>query len=216
MDASLQWLGAGVLLSCALRSGVGSALQHLRPRCPPGEAGRGTLSAPPLSHLHSSSQLRAQPRAQPTPYGSMLLAGGRARADRRPPDLNSRPPKRQGGAVESPPPPQKSARCSHAQFMSSTVSRFPQAPHSNVTVPAPVGAVLRHACATPPAVHTVPSHPPFLFLNHEGATRDLVPLPRRSGRRSRFRLIDYERVSSRPIQLKAQRVGAHAQCHHGC
>src|SRR4029434_8665184 len=42
------------------------------------------------------------------------------------------------------------------------------------------------------------------FQNHEGATPDLVPLPRRSGCRSRFRLIDHERVSSRQIQLKAQ------------
>src|SRR4029434_6916838 len=45
---------------------------------------------------------------------------------------------------------------------------------------------------------------PHFFQNHEGATPDLVPLPRRSGRRSRLRLIDHERVSSRPIQLKAQ------------
>ena len=35
--------------------------------------------------------------------------------------------------------------------MSSTVNRFPQAPHSNVTVTAPVGAALGHACLTPPA-----------------------------------------------------------------
>src|SRR4029434_3054573 len=44
--------------------------------------------------------------------------------------------------------------------------------------------------------------PHFFFQNHEGATPDLVPLPRRSG--SRLRLIDHERVTSRPIQLKAQ------------
>src|SRR4029434_1925970 len=43
--------------------------------------------------------------------------------------------------------------------------------------------------------------PHFFFQNHEGATPDLVPLPRRSG--SRLRLIDHERVTSRPIQLKA-------------
>src|SRR4029434_2304811 len=46
--------------------------------------------------------------------------------------------------------------------------------------------------------------PTFFFQKHEGAAPDLVPLPRRSGRRSRFRLIDHERVSSRQIQLKAQ------------
>src|SRR4029434_1945853 len=45
---------------------------------------------------------------------------------------------------------------------------------------------------------------PQFFQNHEGATPDLVPLPRRSGCRSRLRLIDHEWVSSRQIQLKAQ------------
>src|SRR4029434_127534 len=48
------------------------------------------------------------------------------------------------------------------------------------------------------------AHSAFFFQNHEGGTPDLVPLPRRSGHRSRLRLIDHERVSSRPIQLKAQ------------
>src|SRR4029434_4056436 len=55
-----------------------------------------------------------------------------------------------------------------------------------------------------PAMHTVQSHPQIFFQKHEGATPDLVPLPRQSGCRSRFRLIDHERVSSRQIQLKAQ------------
>src|SRR4029434_9307659 len=46
--------------------------------------------------------------------------------------------------------------------------------------------------------------PKFFFRKHEGAAPDLVPLPRRSGCRSRLRLIDHERVSPRQIQLRAQ------------
>src|SRR4029434_10680767 len=110
----------------------------------------------------------------------------------------------QGGAVEPTPPPKKSARRSHAEIMSSTVSRFSQAPQSYVLTPVPDGAVPRHACVTPPAMHTVQSRPPIFFRKHEGAAPDLVPLPRRSGCRSRLRLIDHERVSPRQIQLRAQ------------
>ena len=102
--------------------------------------------------------------------------------------------------MEPTPPPQKSARRSHVEIMSSTVSRFSQAPQSYVLTPVPDGAVPRHACATPPAMHTVPK----FFQKHEGATPDLVSLPRRSGCRSRLRLIDHERVSPRQIQLRAQ------------
>src|SRR4029434_8445407 len=58
-------------------------------------------------------------------------------------------------------------------------------------------------CDSPRNAHSAIA-PPIFFQNHEGATPDLVPLPRRSGSRSRLRLIDHERVSSRPIQLKAQ------------
>src|SRR4029434_165598 len=58
-------------------------------------------------------------------------------------------------------------------------------------------------CDSPRDAHSALS-PLILFQNHEGATPDLVSLPRRSGRRSRLRLIDHERVTSRPIQLKAQ------------
>src|SRR4029434_6557894 len=46
--------------------------------------------------------------------------------------------------------------------------------------------------------------PPKFCQKQEGGTPDLVPLPRRSGCGSRFRLIDHERVSPRQIQLKAQ------------
>src|SRR4029434_8656918 len=42
------------------------------------------------------------------------------------------------------------------------------------------------------------------FQKHEGAAPYLVSLTRRSGCRSRLRLIDHERVSPRQIQLKAQ------------
>ena len=114
----------------------------------------------------SSSQLGARPRAQPKPRDSTLPVAGRASL--RPPDGDSCPTNKQGGAVEPTPSPQKSTRCSHAKIMSSTVSRFSQAPHSNVSTPAPVGAVPRHACATPPAVHTVHSHPPFFFETMRG------------------------------------------------
>ena len=58
-------------------------------------------------------------------------------------------------------------------------------------------------CDSPRDAHSAIA-PPNFFQNHEGATPDLVPLPRRSGCRSRFRLIDHERVSSQSIQLKAQ------------
>src|SRR4029434_6531030 len=61
-----------------------------------------------------------------------------------------------------------------------------------------------HACATPPAMHTVQSHPQFFFQKHEGAAPDLVSLPRRSGCISRLIFIDHERVSPRQIQLRAQ------------
>src|SRR4029434_9752135 len=52
--------------------------------------------------------------------------------------------------------------------MSSTVSRFSQAPQSYVLTPAPEGTVPRHACATPPAMHTVQSHPPIFFKTMRG------------------------------------------------
>src|SRR4029434_10977563 len=55
-----------------------------------------------------------------------------------------------------------------AKTMSSTVSRFSQAPHSYVPTSAPEGAVPRHACATPPTMHTVQSHPPFFFKTMRG------------------------------------------------
>src|SRR4029434_5523495 len=71
-------------------------------------------------------------------------------------------------AVEPTPPPQRSARLSHVKIMSSTVSRFSQAPHSYVLTPVPDGAVPRHACATPPAMHTVQSHPPIFLKNMRG------------------------------------------------
>src|SRR4029434_3679079 len=58
-------------------------------------------------------------------------------------------------------------------------------------------------CGSPGDAHSAIA-PPNFFQNHEGATPDLVPLPRRIGCRSRLRLIDHERVSSRQIQLKAQ------------
>ena len=70
--------------------------------------------------------------------------------------------------MEPTPPPQKSARRSHVKIMSSTVSRFSQAPHSYVLTPVPDGAVPRHACATPPAMHTVQSHPPIFFKTMRG------------------------------------------------
>src|SRR4029434_7966299 len=56
----------------------------------------------------------------------------------------------------------------HVKIMSSTVSRFSQAPHSYVLTPVPDGAVPRHACATPPAMHTVQSHPQFFFKTMRG------------------------------------------------
>src|SRR4029434_193230 len=46
--------------------------------------------------------------------------------------------------------------------------RFSQAPQSNVSTPAPDGAVPRHACATSPAMHTVQSHPPIFFKTMRG------------------------------------------------
>src|SRR4029434_2305894 len=58
-------------------------------------------------------------------------------------------------------------------------------------------------CDSPRDAHSAIA-PPNFFKKHEGATPDLVPLPRRSMCGSRFRLIDHERVSSRQIQLKAQ------------
>src|SRR4029434_10490009 len=58
-------------------------------------------------------------------------------------------------------------------------------------------------CDSPCDAHSAIA-PPTFFQNHEGATPDLVPLPRRSGCRSRLRVIDHERVSSRQIPLKAQ------------
>src|SRR4029434_5792851 len=45
---------------------------------------------------------------------------------------------------------------------------------------------------------------PQFFLKHEGAAPDLISLPRRSGCRSRLRLIDHDRVNPRQIQLRAQ------------
>src|SRR4029434_1855422 len=114
----------------------------------------------------------------------------------------------QGGAVEPTPPPKKSARRSHVEIMSSTLSRFSQASQSYVLTPVPDGAVPRHACVTPPAMHTVQSRPQIFLRKHEGAAPDLVPLPRRSGCRSRLRLIDHERVSPRQIQLRSWRACA--------
>src|SRR4029434_3208602 len=58
-------------------------------------------------------------------------------------------------------------------------------------------------CDSPRDAHSAIAHPKF-FQNHEGAAPDLVSLPRRSGCRSRLRLIDHERVSPRQIQLEAQ------------
>ena len=56
------------------------------------------------------------------------------------------------------PPPKKTARCSHATFMSSTVCQSPQAQHLHVTNAAPVGAEVSHACANSPSTHP-PLHP---------------------------------------------------------
>src|SRR4029434_8702740 len=58
-------------------------------------------------------------------------------------------------------------------------------------------------CNSPRDAHSAIA-PPNFFRKHEGAAPDLVPLPRRSGCRSRLRLIDHERVSPRQIQLRAQ------------
>src|SRR4029434_9728561 len=58
-------------------------------------------------------------------------------------------------------------------------------------------------CGSPRDAHSAIA-PPNFFQKHEGAAPDLVSLPRRSGCRSRLRLIDHERVSPRQIQLKAQ------------
>lgn len=140
------------------RREAGSARQRLQQRCPPGEAGRDTPSALQRSLQHSD-QLRALPRTQPRLRGSTLLAAGEAEGDLRLPDRDSQPLVTQGGAVEPTPPPKKSARRSHVEIMSSTVSRFSQAPQSYVLTPVPDGAVPRHVCATPPAMHTVQSHP---------------------------------------------------------
>src|SRR4029434_1464310 len=109
------------------------------------------------------------------------------------------PDQETGGAVEPPPPPQKSARCSHAKFMSSTVSRFSQAPQSYVLIPVPDGAVPIHACVTPPATHTVQSHPHIFFKNMRGQ-----PQISSASLGVELRLIDHEQVSPRQIQLKAQ------------
>src|SRR4029434_5773061 len=141
--------------------------QRLQQRCPPGEAGRDTPSALQRSLQHSD-QLRTLPTAQPGRRGSAPLAGGEAEGDLRLPDRDSHPVATQGGAVEPTPPPQKSARRSHVKIMSSTVSRFSQAPHSYVLTPVPDGTVPRHACATPPAMHTVQSHPPIFFKTMRG------------------------------------------------
>src|SRR4029434_2437512 len=59
--------------------------------------------------------------------------------------------------------------------MSSTVSRFSQAPHSYVLTPVPDGEVPWHACATPPTMHTVQSHPPNIFKNMSGHTQISSP-----------------------------------------
>src|SRR4029434_1778197 len=150
------------------RREAGSARQLLQQRCPPGEAGRDTPSARLPSLQHSSNQLRALPRAPPRLRGSTPLAAGEAEVSLRLPDDDSQPLVTQGGAVEPTPPPQKSARRSHVEIMSSTVSRFPQAPQSYFLTPVPDGAVPRHACATPPAMHTVQSHPQICFENVRG------------------------------------------------
>src|SRR4029434_2058952 len=147
---------------------AGSARQLLQRGCPPGEAGRDTPSALQLSLQHSSSQLRALPRAQPTPRDSTPLAAGGAEVSLRLTEVDSHPVATQGGAVEPTPPSQKSARRSHVKIMSSIVSRFSQAPQSYVLTPVPDGALPRHACATPPAMHTVQSHPQIFFKNMRG------------------------------------------------
>ena len=92
------------------KSEAGSARQLLQQRCPPGEAGRDTPSALQLSLQPSSSQLRALPRAQPSPRDSTPLATGGAEVSHRLPDGDSHSVATQGGAVEPTPPPQKSAR----------------------------------------------------------------------------------------------------------
>src|SRR4029434_8998476 len=96
------------------------------------------------------------------------LAAGGAEVSLRLPDGDSQPVVTPGGAVEPTQPPQKSARRSRVKIMSSTVSRFSQAQHSNVLTPVPEGAVPRHACATHPAMHTVQSHPPIFFKTMRG------------------------------------------------
>src|SRR4029434_4777946 len=60
---------------------------------------------------------------------------------------------------ETPLPP-SSAACS-------TATSCP-CPTQYVLTPVPDGAVPRHACATPPAMHTVRSHPQFFFENMRG------------------------------------------------
>src|SRR4029434_6459949 len=82
--------------------------------------------------LQHNNQLRALPRAQPRLRGSTPLAAGAAEGDLRLPDRDSQPLVTQGRAVEPTPPPKKSARRSHVEIMSSTVSRFSQAPQSYV------------------------------------------------------------------------------------
>src|SRR4029434_4581170 len=74
----------------------------------------------------------------------------------------------QGGAVEPTPPPKKSARRSHVEIMSSTVSTFSHTQPSYVLQPDTDDAVPRHACATPPAMHTVQWHPPHFFKTMRG------------------------------------------------
>src|SRR4029434_3775200 len=146
---------------------AGSARQRLQQRYPPGEAGRDIPSALQRSLQHNN-QLRALPRAQPRLRGSIPLAAGEAERDLRLPDRDSQPLVIQGGAVEPTPPPQKSARRSHMEIMSSTVSSVSQAPQSYVLTPVPDGAVPRHACATPPGMHTVQSRPQIFFKNMRG------------------------------------------------
>src|SRR4029434_5467650 len=110
-------------------------------------------------HFRPPAQPAAQqqPAARPAQCDSTPLAAGGAEASLRVPDGDSYP-------VAT----QKSARRSHAKIMSSTVSRFSQAPQAYVLTPVPEGAVPRHACATPPAMHTVQSHPHIFFENMRG------------------------------------------------
>src|SRR4029434_8017991 len=76
-------------------------------------------------------------------------------------------------------------------------------------------------CKFPLNISTSASIHPHFSNECEGVPSDLDPLPRQSGHGPRHGQIDNERVSlptnstQSPTWQAAQRVGVHAQCHHG-